>query len=275
MFSTIVRRAVLCFLIVLGVALVQTDFRVHAQNAGNVGIYTKEIAVFSAQTSTKSSPIFPDFGFGCNDLVYQTAGFSGTITLEWNPPGTSNYYVLTQANYAISNPDTASHVLALNGYYPNLRSTVMPAAGSVSAWYTAQAGPCSFASPALGSNGASSPISCDLTAFQAVAPGAQVQMAAPVLTGDTLVICGFSWSFNGPTSLGNITLWWANPSPGCSGSASTVAWIGYATASTPQTFAIPFGARTPSPASLPLLCAANGAGTSALLVISYASVHNL
>jgi hypothetical protein len=287
-FLSFVRRLISCFLLVLPCALLG-----HAQNNGTVGIATKEVPVFAAQTTTLSSggtwqcnnsptpiacAVLPDFGAGCNFLSYQTTGFSGTITLEWSPPLANSsifapFIVLTQASYSASTPDTAVHVLQLGGYFPNLRSTVTPSAGSLSAQYTASAAPCPLVSSGLGSNGPEAPIVCDRNALVSITTGSTAEIAGPLVTGDTVVICAWTLSFNGATSAGNVTIEWGT-SAACS-SVTGPSWYIYTTSATPQVLAVAVPQRSPFNATYPYACLLNASGASGVFSFSYASVHGL
>lgn len=250
--------------------------QVHAQNSGVVGIYTKQVGVFTAQSTTKSSPIFPDGGFGCNSLNYQTASFSGTITIEWSPTGIAPFYVITQASYPSPITDTAYHQLPVSGYFPNMRSTVTPTAGSLSAWYTASAGPCPLISPGLGTNGASSPINCDRDAIQLVLNGVATNIGGigPVLSGDAIIICGFTISFNGATAGGTASIIWTG-NFSCGAPSGGTSWQINTTVNTPQLLIVPLQQRTPGINTTNFPCFSNGSGVSATISISYASVHGL
>jgi hypothetical protein len=267
LFFTFVRRLIFAFLLIVLGASVS-----HAQNAGNVGIYTKEVAVFTAQATTSSSAVFPDFGFGANFLSYCNTSFTGTIDLEWKPPGTASFIVLSQASY--NTADSACHVLQLGGYFPNLRSTLTHNTGSVSAWYTASAAPLSYAPPSLGSNGTTSPITCDQNAIVNVATATNAQLISPINTGDTLVICGLTVSFNGSTSAGQLDIAWSATSGGC-GSAGNTNWSVQTAASTPQLFTSLLPIRSPYAPGYPYACIENSTGAQATVSVSYASVHGL
>jgi len=272
LFLSFVRRG-LAFFFALLIALFAVALTGHAQNAGNVGIYTREVPVFTSQAASTSSAIFPDFGFGCSVLSYQTTGFEGTIDLDWTPPGTTTPIVLQQANYLVS-ADTGNHALTLGGYYPNLRSTVTRTAGSITAQYTAQANGCSPVAAGLGTNGSASPITCDQNAFVVVTGSSTgTLLASPTATGDTLIICAMTWSFNAATGAGQLGLAWTSTSA-CTGGSSG-GWNAYTTASTPQFLVIPMSQRSVSSALAPYPCANNSSGANALVSISYASVHGL
>jgi hypothetical protein len=268
------RRVLLVFVLL---ALVALATHAHAQNAGNVGIYTREVPVFTAQSTTLSSKIFPDFGFACNFLSYQTTNFTGVITVEWAPPGTSTYITLTEASFPLGATDTGNHVLSVGGYFPNMRSTVTPSAGSLNAEYTASSAPCPFVATGLGSNGPTPPIVCDRNAIQVVASGsAPVSIASlgPILAGDTIVICGLTISTNGTTSAGTFGILWANSAANCT-TAIASTWGEYVTANTPQLFTVLVPQRAYFPQSTPYPCFQNSSGASAEISISYASVHGI
>jgi hypothetical protein len=288
LFLAFVRRVIFSFLLIVMVAYAT---HTQGQTNGTVGIATKEVTVFTAQGATLSSggfwqcnnspipiqcPVFPDMGAGCQFLSYQTSGFAGTLTYEWTPPGTATVIVLEQASYAPAAPDTANHVLQLGGYFPNLRSTVTPSAGSLSAQYTASAAPCPLFGSGLGTNGPSSPINCDQLATQSVASGSQTVIggAKPVQAGDVVVICAFSLSFNGATVNGTLQISYATSIANCAANISTVTWNMFTTANTPQTFAVPQQVRSTQVAQQ-YPCLVNASGAVAYINISWASVHIL
>jgi hypothetical protein len=284
LFVKFAQRLILGFLLViLSLAMC------HAQNAGVVGIGSTAVPVFTNQSTTLSSggtwacgsstpivcPYFPDpaGGNSCSFLSYQTTNFTGTITLEWKLPNTSTFQVLTQAFYQAGNLDTASHVLQLGGYFPNLRSTVTPTAGSVSAQFTASASPCAFVSAGVGSTGPSAPINCDQNvAAGAIPSGATSPIVGIATTGDRLVICGFTISFSGVPSAGVVNLLFYTSSS-CS-SASTEEWTMYTTSATPQIIPVPTVVRGPV-VGAQYLCVQNSSGVNIALSFSFASVHGI
>lgn len=262
----------------------------HGQNAGVVGIQTQILQIFSAQSTTLSSggtwqcnnsttpiacPFFPDRGYGTNTLTYCTNAFKGTITLEWVPSGLSpgTPIILTQASYNTL-ADTACHSLQVGGYYPNMRSTLTPSAGSVSAYYTAQATSIPNVSSGLGTNGPSSPINCDLTAVQTNLTGVASSIAniVPINTGDTIIICGFSISFGGATTTGSLAVDWSTSTSTCS-SGAFGGWNELTTSATPQLFTVNLQLRPPPSGASP--CFSNGSGATAEITVTYASVHGL
>jgi hypothetical protein len=271
-FLTFVRRLIFSFFLILMIAAAT---QAHGQTSGTVGLYTRQITVFTAQATSTHSAIFPDFGYAANYLTYCTSGFGGTIDLEWSPnPLTTAYITLAQASYGLIGNDTNCHTLQAGGYYPNMRSTVTRTAGSVSAWYTASAGPVSYVAAGIGSNGPSSPITCDQsTTFFGILSGGTGGGPAiePLQTGDTVVICGFQWSFNGATSAGFLEIEWA-PAGTCTG--ATVNWQAYTTANTPQIFTVPLQQRSTVLANQSP-CFVNGSGATASVSVSWASVHGL
>jgi len=270
LFLKFVRRIILAFFILLSWVVVS-----RAQNAGNVGIYTREINVFTSQNTTKSSTIFPDFGFAANYLTYCNTAFTGTIDMEWSPnPATTPYIVLVQASYAAPAPDSNCHTLQTGGYFPNLRSTVSVLAGSLSAWYTASAAPIPLVSSGIGSNGPSSPINCDHNAVSTVSSAATINLGSitPINTGDTIVLCAFTISFVAAPSTGGVLITWATAT-NCSTTTSS-SWAADTTSNTPQLFTVLIQQRTSSP-SFPIPCFSNTAGVTAVVSASYASVHGL
>ena len=259
---------------------------VSAQIAGTVGIQTTLIPVFTAQTSSASSggywqcsspnstgacPVFQDFGFGANYLTFCTSSFIGSIDLEWSPSSALTSFKPLTTWTSPSSGDTACHTLQVGGYFPNLRSSVAMTSGSISAWYTASAAPIPLVTPGLGSNGPTSPVVCDQAAIANITTGSTNSVLNPTNTGDTVVICGFSVSFNGATSAGSLVFEFATSGLGCT-SPSDV-WAAYTTASTPQIFVVPNSIRSSAPAIRPYFCIVNSSGATANISLSWASVH--
>jgi hypothetical protein len=267
LFLAFLRRLIFAFLVLaLGTGLC------HAQNGGNVGIYTREVTVFTNQSATKSSTIFPDFGFGCNFLSFKNSSFVGMIDVEWSPTGAAPFYSIVQYSATSLTPDSGYHTLQIGGFWPNMRSTVTPTSGNLSAWYTAQAGPCPLFGSGIGSNGPTSPIVCDLSAAYAPASGATNSLLLqPQNAGDVIVVCDFSISFQGATSTGGIVLSFAT-SAACS-TLAPESWAMYTTSSTPQTFN--FSVLQHGSATYPYLCVTNTSGSAFAIGLSYASVHGL
>lgn len=289
-FSKVMERVTLAFgLILLGLVvgdLFSPHTPVGAQNSGNVGIQAESITVFSSQTTSAASggywncgitsgacPVLQDIGQGSNLLFYCNTSFQGTIDLEWTPPPitpSSVYNVIAQATW---NGDSACHSLPFGSYFPNLRSRATISSGSISAWYTAISGPVPFAAPAFGTAGPTAPINCDLNYSFAVPNTNIVLVANPVATGDTVVICGMSVSFNGATSAGTIALEWGNSSSsGCGSLSSPPSWDAFTTSSTPQYLNVNYQQRSPT-VGHNFGCIVNNSGASAEVAISYASVH--
>jgi hypothetical protein len=290
LFAAFVRRWILCLLLLL----LGLTWRAHGQNAGVVGIATKEIPVFAAQTTSASSggvwqcngstkpiscPVLPDIGAGSNFLSYCTTNFIGTIDLEWSPTGAAPWLVLVQASYGAVAPDTACRTPALQigGYWPNLRSTVTITQGSISAWYTGQATAIAALPPALGSNGPSSPPSCDQNASVQVLNAATAALVGGSTGTSTTIICGFTISFQGAPTTGTMTLAWS-ATTGCASSVSS--WNSYTTSSTPQTLPFPgftqrntLGSYSASTRQTP--CFTNNSGVTVFVNTSYAEVPNL
>ena len=268
LFLAFVRRLIFSFFVIL---LVSTAS--HAQAGGTVGIYTRQISVFHNQSSTASAAIFPDFGFGANYLSYQTNAFTGTVTVEWSPTGVAPFYVIAQASYASAQPDTAYHILQVGGYWPNMRSTVTPTSGNLSAWYTASASPIPLYSAGLGSNGPTSPIICDRNALVSITTGTTADIAGPLLTNDTVVICSFTVTFPAAPSTGNVIVEW-----GTTNSCGTVtgpSWESYTSATTPVFLPVSVQQRSPFNSTYPYACFVNNSGGGVIASFSYASVHGL
>lgn len=229
LFLTFVRRLIFSFFVIL---LVATASR--AQETGHTAISTREVSVFTAQSSTTHSAILPDFGFAAQTLFVANTAFTGTIDLEWSPTGATPFYTLTIATY---NNDSANHILQLGGYWPNLRSSVTVTTGSVSAWYTASAAPIPYTPPAIGSTGPASPIQCDqFQTASVLANGSFTSIATSSTRG--FAICGFTISFTGATSTGGVQVGWGT-SGACSG--GVYPWFIATQASTPQAFTVGSG----------------------------------
>lgn len=279
-FSRIVAVTIVIFIAIVAIGLLIPLDHVHAQNAGVVGIQAQMIPVFSAATNTASSSVFVDQGQALNILFFcgQGAGFTGSIDLEWTPyPNLASptYYPLVSASY--TNLFTC-HSLQLGGYWPNLRSTVTFSASgggqALSAWYTSSAGPVSFAPPAIGSNGATSPVSCDQNATVSVANGATQWVGiSPSLIGglNAVVICGFSYSFNGATSAGSLAFQWSTNNA-CTGLDASVLTL-FTTSASPQTQAVPIPLRSSNPGKQ-FLCVTSSAGAITQINLSFAELAN-
>jgi hypothetical protein len=271
LFLSFVRRVIGAFLLVLVVAMAG-----HAQGDQTVRMSSKEVAVFTNQTTNASSAVFPDNAYGCSFLPYQTSAFVGTIDVEWAPPvpvGTTPTYIqLAEASY--SSADTSStHVLQVGGYFPNMRSTVTVSAGSLNAEYTASSSPCPLYGAGLASNGPAPPITCDKNLTFTAANGSTQTLILPLQTGDTVILCGATVSFAAATTTGNVQIFYSALT-GC-GSVGTVSWYGSTTSATPQIFNIPFQIRSALPSAYPYSCWVNNSGSTATISISYASVHGL
>jgi len=265
-----------------------------AQTNGTVGIADRLVTVFTTQSTTLSSGgiwqcngsltpiqcgVLPELGGGnaCSTLSYQTTGFTGTITLEWSPLPAPNYtpIILTQASYSSGNFDTANHVLQLGGYFPNLRSTITPSAGNASAWFTSAASPCSFVAPGLGSNGAASPILCDHNTSVTIANlvTSSLNAIGPFNSGDKLIICGATISFQTAPSTGTVAFQWASSAANCATSATGASWA-VDTLST-MTLPITVPVQIWPISGNPYPCFNNSSGAAALVSVFFASVHGL
>jgi hypothetical protein len=267
-FAKVIRRALCALGIIALIAALQSDFlrpRVHAQNAGNVGIYTREIPVFAAQATSTSSAIFPDFGFASNYLSYCNSTFIGSIDLEWEPPGTSTFIVLQIANF--TGADSNCHRLEVGGYFPNLRSTVAVTSGTITAYYTASASPIPYFAASIGSNGPTSPIVCDVNGNQPVVTnGTSLPLTTTPPTGYIWILCTYSIGWAGTPGTGTIGVGWA-ATGACTGLTSTTDWSLPTTASTPQILNFPtVNLRSSSPFTGTNLnqtpCITNNSGTT-------------
>lgn len=272
-FANVVRAALAAFaLVLLGAVLsdiTSPRVSVSAQGAGSVGIAARLTPVFFNQSISAHGSILPDIGQGLNILVYCTTGFTGSIQLEWAPPPNNQTFLpLEVANYP-TQPDTGCHALGKGGYYPNLRASVTRLTGSVNAWYTSNAGPVEFLPPAIGTNGATSPVTCDQTVnFQITSTG---RAAITPTTGTFIVVCSQVWSFAAATTTGNVTFGFY-PDAGCTSGAALL--INYTTAATPQTLPISQSFRAPSPSSGGDPCWINTSGANMNVSVSYAYIQS-
>ena len=257
------------------VGLVAFGDSAHGQNSGTVGLLAQLSPVFSAQTATKCSGILPDIGQGSNVLfIVQTSSGGGTaiIDLEWSPTGSAPFYPITQASY--NDIATASHQLSTNGYFPNMRSCLTYTGGTWSAWYSASSGPVGPATGSLGTGGLTSPVTCDQsTEVQAATSTTGLAGPAPINSGDTIVVCSMTGSFNGATSAGSLNFQWGGSSCG----SLVGAYLAYTTSGTPQSYPIPTQLRSYSGVGgvRNYLCLNNTSGATASVLISWASVHSL
>jgi hypothetical protein len=273
-FMKIVRVAALAVLVITAALLIDLHEpkRVSAQNAGSVGIAAQMIPVFSNQSTTASSAIFNDIGQGQNALFFVGNNFSGTVDLEWSPTKVPPFYPITQANFQ---GDSNSHIIQFGSYFPNIRSTITPTSGSASAWYSSSSGPVSFAAPALGTNGPTSPIFCDrMQNAGPLANAGTVNLAPQVNPGDRVILCSMEITFVGAPAAGTYTVLYYGLN-NCTGSNTTVLTQA-TTASTPQTLV--FSNMFVSDWYFPALqspCLVNNSGTSLYVTSSYASVHQL
>ncbi len=294
-FCKAVRNSLVAVLICAAILFVCVS--VQAQNLGTVGILAKMTPVFSAQAANGSSGgswqcanqsippntvsgmcgYLPDVGQGIQSLFFCNNNFSGTIDLEWTPNPTvasPTFYPVPNGSVSYTNDGPSSgtpicHQLPAGLYYPNLRSTVSGySSGTVSAWYSEVSGPAQVTPAAVGSNGATSPISCDKTLVQTVTTGSTAFAFGPS-TGQITVICGFTYSFAGATSTGTVYLdFYATVL--CGGSV-WAAWGAATTSSTPQTVSVDQPIRSPL-STVQDLCLQNSSGASVTFAISYASI---
>lgn len=250
--------------------------RVAAQGGGSVGLQSQLIPVFNSVTNSASSPILNDQGQGLNILFFCGSVFPGSIDLEWTPNpnlASPTYYPLVTASYTSL---TNCKQIQVGGYWPNLRATVtFTAHGSgqaMSAWYSSTAGPVSGLAPALSTNGPTSPVVCDKNITVAATSGGTTWSGiAPGIIGglNTIVVCGFSYSFSGATS-GAMSAQWGTTS-GCA-SLDAADWTVQTISTTPQTQPSGIGLRSSSLARQ-YLCITNSTGATAQLNFSYASLN--
>jgi hypothetical protein len=262
-FATFLRRLLFAFLLLL---LVAVATNAHGQNAGEVGVYTKLITVFTNQTSTSSSAIFQDNGFASNMLFFcNSSSFSGSIDLEWSPTGSAPFYPLVTGNYVT---DNMCHTLQVGGYWPNLRSTVTRSIGTISAWYTASAAPISFFPAAIGSNGPTSPIQCDQFITSTVIANGTYQLFG-TSSSRGLAVCAFTISFTGAT-VAQTDAVQVGYGTACAG--AVYPWFISTTASTPQLLnvATGLGALFQESGGAAGICVGNHSGSGLEIAISYA-----
>lgn len=245
-----------------------------AQNSGQVGILSQMTPIFSGITATKCSGILPDIGQGSNILFVANTAVGGgvaTADFEWSPTGSSPFYTITQANY--QDVQATTHVLTMNGYFPNLRTCLTYTSGTYSVWYTATSGPLSYSTPGNGTSGATSPPVCDQVSYVSAANSVITFIGPhPVNTSsDQIVICGISVAYNAATSTGALEFEWST-AQSCSG--VTQGFFDYTTSSTPQNYSIPTPQRSLVQSSqfYNYLCVNNSSGATAGLVISWASL---
>jgi hypothetical protein len=261
----------------------------HCQTAGTVGVLTGNITVFTNQATSASSggiwqcgsstpiqcPVLPDKGFASNTLSFCNSAFVGSIDLEWEPSGASTFVPLQVAVYPTA--DSLCHSLTVGSYFPNMRSTVTRTAGSVTAYYTASASPISPFAPAIGTNGSTSPISCDMPTSIAAPNSATTWLAiSPAFSGDKVILCNWTISFAAAPTTGTVTLNFATDST-CSSLLGTAPWILNTTSSTPQTlmFSAPQNLRNLSIAAYQYPCIVNSSGASIEISFNAASVRGL
>jgi hypothetical protein len=277
-FLALVSRVLIALIAV--VLLLGCVLAAHGQNAGVVGVQAQMIQVFTAQSTNKSSggiwqcgiststcPVFQDIGQGLSVLFFCGASTATyTIDFDFQPVGQTAFKTITQASYV---SDSSCHTLQLGGYFPNLRSTLSISAGNVSAWYSGSSAPISFAAPAVGSNGATSPISCDQPIVMQVGTGVTSSLLSSTFTAGTITaICSMTVSFSTATTGGNIQLFWAGNNT-CS--VGTFGWEEFTPASAPQYLTVPLTMRGPTPV-LQQPCIQNSSGSIAIVSAMVATV---
>jgi hypothetical protein len=273
-FLALLQRVILAALLILAVLAVTNA---SAQNLGTVGLQAQEVPVFSINSfsTVTHSQILNDQGQGLNILFFcgTSAGFTGSIDLEWTPsPVTpaSTFYPLVTANY--SNLFATCHSIQVGGYWPNIRSTVTPSGtGVLGVWYSSISGAVSYIPPALGSNGPSSPIACDKNATISAATGATTIALSPANLNDTVIVCGESFSFSAAPTGGSVALQWGTTA--LCGSLDAANWTLTTIASTPQVVPNPIGLRSSNTLAKNYLCINNTSGVTVQANFSYASVQ--
>ncbi len=268
-FAKVLRGVALAFLVVAGTFLISPPSHVDAQNAGTVGIQAILQPVFTAQGATASSKLFQDIGQGANILRYCDTNFQGTIDLEWSPTGVAPFFALATASW-IGQNDNSCHTLTVNGYFPNMRSTLTWTAGTVNAWYSASSGPVGYAAPAVNSSGPVSPVQCDIGGQGTFAPNITSDLLG-VFPGLTDYICEMTVSFSAAPTAGTLTLGYA-PTSACT--SPVLIWQMQITANTPQVFQVggPLGAFLQTPASGTAVCVTT-TGITANVTISPTWAH--
>ncbi len=284
-FTKVIAAAIAVFLLALASIIVGDHFSapVHAQTAGTVGILSSERPLLTAATATGCSPIVADIGQGSNIMFVaetDTSGGTAIFDFEWSPSGSSGpWYVITQGKFIDSAANT--HSLPLNGYFPNLRVCLNTYTnGTWSAWYTATSGPLSLATPAIGTNGPTSPPLCDQsTATEPITNGATTFIGpTPVIMAtDTVIVCSIAVSFLSAPSTGSLGFEWYSSSA-CS-TSPVLALLDYTTASTPQLYTRSTGLRSVVGGRLGAisnsLCLINNSGVSVSVTVSWGSIHGL
>ena len=86
-------------------------------------------------------------------------------------------------------------------------------------------------------------------------------------------MCGATISFNGAPSAGSVQIYYTSTSACTAGGA--LSWEAYTTSSSPQIISVPIQIRPFLTSIGPYLCFNNNSGVSAIVSISYASVHGL
>jgi hypothetical protein len=278
-FTKLLARILGVFLLLL-VAVLLWSTPSRAQTSGTVGILSKLTPVWQSATSTQCSKVVQDIGQGSNILfVVDTGGGGGSavVTLQWSPSnsGQGPFYPITGALYSdIAAQIPSTHVLTLNGYFPNLQACLTYTSGTWSAWYTATSGPLSYATAGIGTFGATAPPVCDQWTTSSVPNGTSGVIGPnPVIAStDQVVVCGIAVSFNGTTSAGALNFTW-----GAAACASpTEAFNDLTTAGTPQNYTIPVMFRSFFGVGgiKNFLCVTNTSGATANLLVSWASLHN-
>ncbi len=279
-FSRLIRRGIAaCVLVALVLIVSDTVSPRHevlAQNAGTFGIQAQMIPVFSSQAISASSAIFNDIGQGVNILFYCDTSFIGTVDLEWSPVQGGTYYPLVTANWSVA--DSKCHTLTVNGYYPQLRSTLTRSAGSMSAWYTSSSGPVGYSPAAIGSNGPTSPASCDDGGTVSIASGSTQGVLTPIRTGDVVIVCNFTVSFAAAPSTGTVSIGWST-SISCAGLIGiNYDWEMNTIAASPQTVVVSnINLRTPLSltSANQYLCVNNASGVALQFSFNAASVTGI
>jgi hypothetical protein len=279
-FTTIVRRCAIAFLLFVLIAVVQrNDSHVRAQNAGNIGIYTRELRVLNGVLNGVSDTL-PDYGFGASYLKYCPAGWTGAVSFEYAPNGVAGNQYFTLKTALVLIGDAQCRTLQLGGYYPNLRvraTNTVSSGGTVSAYYGALSAPIPYFASATGTFGDTAPIFCDLNDKKTVANGASGFLVGPPnIGGGNLFytrLCNITISFAATPGAGTIALAWDIDNT-CATTPNSN-WSLNTTAGTPQVLYFPNLNLNSMPANLQsqqFLCLQNNSGQSVVANYNYALI---
>jgi hypothetical protein len=278
-FSTVLRCCFFLLLVMAGIIALQTESHVRAQNAGNVGIYTRELRVLNGVLNGTSSTL-PDFGFGASYLKYCPANWTGSVSFEYAPNGVAGNQYFTLKTALVLIADSQCRTLQLGGYYPNLRVraiNTVGGSGTVSAYYGAISAPISYFSSAAATLGDTAPVFCDLNGKATVATGASGFLAGPPNLGGTNVfytrLCNATISFAATPGTGTVAFAWDIDNTCASTPNSN--WSLDTTSGTPQVLYFPNLNLNSMPANLQaqqFLCLQNNSGQIVVVNYNYALI---